>query len=47
MEHLGLPPGPLVGKAMAYLLEIRIEEGVLDDDEIRARLDEWWTVARG
>jgi hypothetical protein len=25
------------------LMEIRLEEGVLGDDEIRRRLNEWWT----
>lgn len=43
MEHLGLPPGPLVGQAMAHLLEIRLDEGLLGPDEIRRRLDEWWS----
>jgi poly(A) polymerase len=42
MEHLGIPPGPLVGKAMAYLLDIRLDEGLLGGDEIRRRLDAWW-----
>jgi poly(A) polymerase len=41
MEHLGVGPGPLVGKALAFLLEIRLEEGMLGDDEIRHRLDQW------
>ncbi len=42
MEHLGLTPGPVVGRAMAFLLELRIEEGLLGDDEVRRRLDTWW-----
>ncbi len=42
MAHLGLSPGPVVGRALAYLLDIRLEEGLLGDDEIRARLDEWY-----
>jgi poly(A) polymerase len=42
MEHLGLRPGPLVGEAMDFLLEIRLEEGVLGREEILRRLDEWW-----
>jgi len=42
MAHLGLIPGPVVGRALAYLLDIRLEEGLLGDDEIRARLDEWY-----
>jgi len=42
MAHLGLTPGPLVGKAMKFLLEIRFEEGLIGDEAIRQRLDEWW-----
>ncbi len=41
MEHLGIGPGPLVGKALSFLLEIRLEEGMIGDDEIRRRLDQW------
>ena len=42
MEHLGVPPGPVVGEALAFLLELRLEEGPLGDDEARRRLDAWW-----
>jgi poly(A) polymerase len=42
MEHLDLEPGPEVGKALAFLLELRMEEGPLGDDEARRRLSEWW-----
>jgi poly(A) polymerase len=45
MQHLGLEPGPMVGRAMAFLLEIRLEEGLIGDAEIRKRLDEWWATA--
>ena len=41
MEHLGVGPGRLIGKALAFLLEIRLEEGMLGDIEIRRRLDQW------
>ena len=41
MEQLGVGPGPLIGKALAFLLEIRLEEGMLGDVEIRHRLDQW------
>lgn len=41
MEQLGIGPGPLVGRALAYLLEIRLEEGLVGEAEIRRRLDEW------
>jgi poly(A) polymerase len=42
MEHLGLRPGRDVGDAMRFLMEIRLDEGLLGDEAIRARLDEWW-----
>jgi poly(A) polymerase len=42
MEHLGIPPGRAVGEALAYLLEIRFEEGPLGRDEVMKRLDAWW-----
>ncbi|MER3453176.1 MAG: CCA tRNA nucleotidyltransferase [Acidimicrobiia bacterium] len=41
MAHLGIPPGPLVGEALAYLLELRLEEGPLGKEEAYRRLDEW------
>lgn len=46
MEHLGIPAGPAVGRAMKFLLEIRLDEGLIGDDEIRRRLDAWWSTAR-
>jgi poly(A) polymerase len=42
MKHLGIPPGREVGTALEYLLQIRLDEGVLDEDEILCRLDTWW-----
>ncbi len=42
MAHLGVPPGPVVGKALAHLLELRLEEGPLGDEMAYKRLDEWW-----
>ena len=44
MEHLGVPPGPVVGEALAYLLEVRLEEGPLGREEITKRLDAWWAA---
>jgi poly(A) polymerase len=41
MAQLGIGPGPLVGEALAFLLEIRLEEGLLGEEEIRRRLDQW------
>jgi poly(A) polymerase len=44
MDHLGLPPGPDVGRALDFLLELRLEEGPLGPDEARRRLDAWWAA---
>jgi poly(A) polymerase len=44
MEQLGLTPGREVGEAMRFLMEVRLDEGLLGDDAIRRRLDEWWTA---
>jgi len=42
MEQLGLVPGPEVGRALAFLLEVRLEEGLLGKEIVRQRLDNWW-----
>ncbi len=42
MERLGLDPGPDVGRALAFLLELRLEEGPLGAEEAGRRLDAWW-----
>jgi poly(A) polymerase len=41
MQVLGIPGGPLVGKAYNYLLELRMEEGPLEPEVARRRLLEW------
>lgn len=41
MEHLGIKPGPLVGEAYNFLMEIRMDEGEIPKDEAYRRLDEW------
>jgi poly(A) polymerase len=46
MARLGLAPGPLVGEAVAYLLELRLEEGLLGEEEVGRRLDAWWEARR-
>ena len=47
MEHLGVTPGPVIGEALAYLLEIRLEEGLIGTDEAFARLDAWYAERTG
>ncbi len=44
MAHLGIGAGREVGEAMKFLMDIRLDEGVLGDDEIRKRLDAWWST---
>ncbi|MEK7410403.1 MAG: CCA tRNA nucleotidyltransferase [Actinomycetota bacterium] len=44
MEQLGLPPGRMVGAALDFLMEIRLEEGLLGEVEARRRLGEWWST---
>ncbi|MEO8475790.1 MAG: CCA tRNA nucleotidyltransferase [Actinomycetota bacterium] len=41
MEHLGLPPGPQIGEALAFLMEDRIERGPIEEAEALALLDAW------
>ena len=43
MELLGLPPGPLVGKAWRFLKELRLDRGPMDHDEAVAELRGWAT----
>jgi poly(A) polymerase len=42
MAHLHLAPGPDVGAALDFLLEVRLDRGPLPKDEAYRRLDEWW-----
>ena len=42
MAHLGIGPGRDVGDALKMLLELRLDEGPLDDAEALRRLDAWW-----
>jgi len=41
MERLGIPPGPLVGEALARLMEVRMERGPVSEDEAFELLDAW------
>ncbi len=47
MEHLGIGPGRVVGQARDFLLELRMEEGPLGEEEAYRRLDEWWAARQG
>jgi poly(A) polymerase len=41
MELLGLPPGPLVGRAWRHLKELRLDRGPLAHDEAVTELMKW------
>ncbi|MBT2474638.1 CCA tRNA nucleotidyltransferase, partial [Microbacterium sp. ISL-103] len=43
---LGIAPGREVGEAYRFLLELRLDEGVIGQDASEQRLREWW-AARG
>jgi poly(A) polymerase len=45
-EVLGIPPGREVGEAYRFLLELRLDEGVLGPEVAEQRLRAWW-AARG
>jgi poly(A) polymerase len=47
MDHLGTGPGRHIGRALDALLEIRLEEGPLGEDEAYRRLDAWWAAQQG
>ena len=46
MAILGLKPGPEVGEAYRFLLELRLDEGELGYDIARDRLLEWWSARK-
>ncbi|MHC2999845.1 CCA tRNA nucleotidyltransferase [Microbacterium sp. HJ5] len=45
-ELLGIPPGREVGEAYRFLLDLRLDEGIVGEEEAERRLREWW-AARG
>lgn len=42
MEILGIGPGPAIGQAYKFLLELRLENGPTEHDAAVAALKEWW-----
>jgi poly(A) polymerase len=46
MARLGIGPSRHVGEALAFLLELRLEEGPLGEEEAGRRLDAWWAARR-
>lgn len=42
MAHLGIAPGPIVGRALHHLLEARLDQGPMERDAALATLEQWW-----
>jgi poly(A) polymerase len=42
MKLLGIPAGPVIGKAYDFLLELRLEHGPLGIESAEAELRKWW-----
>ena len=46
MAELGIEPGPVVGQAYRFLMDLRMEKGPMGEDLARQALHSWW-AARG
>jgi poly(A) polymerase len=44
MEVLGIGPGPEVGRAYRWLLELRLENGPMEQADAEAALQQWWAT---
>ena len=42
MQLLGLTPGPAIGEAYKFLLELRLEQGPMQREQAEAALRAWW-----
>jgi poly(A) polymerase len=43
-QVLGLKPGREVGEAYKFLLDLRLDEGVVGEEEAERRLLDWWAA---
>lgn len=43
MRLLGIQPGPAIGEAYKFMLELRLEQGPLEKEQAEAALRAWWT----
>ncbi|CAM5493394.1 CCA tRNA nucleotidyltransferase [Streptomyces tanashiensis] len=41
---LGIGPGPAIGQAYKFLLELRLENGPMEHNQAVAALKEWWAA---
>jgi len=44
MEELGIGPGPDVGLATDWLVQLQIQEGLLSEEEVKQKLHGWWNT---
>ena len=44
MDELGIEPGPVVGEAYRFLLDLRMEKGPLGEEAARQALRSWWAA---
>ena len=42
MQILGLQPGPAIGQAYKFMLDLRLEQGPMERDQAEAALRAWW-----
>jgi poly(A) polymerase len=47
MKLLDIPPSRAVGEALAFLLEIRLDEGLIGEEQAEQRLRDWWVARQG
>lgn len=47
MRILQIPPGPVVGEAYRFLLDLRLERGPLDETQATQALLAWWAARPG
>jgi poly(A) polymerase len=41
MDFLGVAPGPVIGEALDFLLEARLDEGPIEEADAYERLRAW------
>lgn len=46
MAELGLEPGPVVGEAYRFLLDLRMEKGPMGEELAREALHAWWAARK-
>ena len=47
MVLLGIGPGPVVGEAVRYLLELKRQGEAVDEGDAEVALKEWWVARQG